>query len=866
MLLALACCLVATTQATSRPFTVDDLLHTEGFASVRFDPTGRWLVFERLLPLTTIQRFDTISANRILRARLYGVDLQHPGIAQPLLDEPSPGTVVYGFSPDGQHLAIGRLDGDTWRLGIIFMPTHTVRWFDINPDASFFGQTLAWLSNDELVAITNPRGRLPAPLALERLPPTILPARWKATETSEAASVTVLGSGRFLNANPPPPSKSLVILNVRSGARETIASGPFLTLTPSPDHRYVALVEQGRTEALPQHRPLSQIDWPYKRRLAVAAVADRHLWHPCPDCDLADALQWSPASDRLAFIARRDGEDWPTAGLMTVNVDEQRITSHVLPGLALAVAKSKNGTAKPAIAWRDDQVMIFARRHNDRRFDWYVVAENQVRDITASLPATASRLTTTRTCQLAMPTAGAAWCLDGDAPRRIGRADTATAFVDGSLVQWRRTSAGVGLLGDVLAGRHVVLSENEALTKIAASPNARALVIGLTARDGEKQLLFVSRSGQTRIAVANSYLRAVRPATAQPIRTSLADGRTITSWLYLPSNRTSAAKMPLIIIPYPGQVFGDKPPADQSLGSDRLFANAQLAVAAGYAVLLPSLPEPETPATGMLRFADQLDPIVDAAVATGTIDPARLALWGASYGGYAVALIASETCRYRSIIAEHGIYDLGTLPATFGPISRLATDSGLPVAPKFAWAETGQGRMGTLPWTDPSRYVSNSPYYRAGRITTPLMIITADRDSAPLGQAEEMFSALFRQNKDAELVTYWGEGHVVASPANLRDLYARVFGWLGATLKDPNPGRHPCRAMPPTGRTSAAANAPGPMRSEDLRSNRSASDNRASASARAGHGRASLRGPARHRGNKIAETARSVPASDRRSG
>ena len=32
-------------------------------------------------------------------------------------------------------------------------------------------------------------------------------------------------------------------------------------------------------------------------------------------------------------------------------------------------------------------------------------------------------------------------------------------------------------------------------------------------------------------------------------------------------------------------------------------------------------------------------------------------------------------------------------------------------------------------------------------------------------------------------MTYWGEGHAILSPANVRDLYARVFSFLGDHLK-----------------------------------------------------------------------------------
>jgi dipeptidyl aminopeptidase/acylaminoacyl peptidase len=74
-----------------------------------------------------------------------------------------------------------------------------------------------------------------------------------------------------------------------------------------------------------------------------------------------------------------------------------------------------------------------------------------------------------------------------------------------------------------------------------------------------------------------------------------------------------------------------------------------------------------------------------------------------------------------------------------------------------------------------------------------LMIIQGDLDYVPIAQGEEFFSALYRQNKRAAFVRYWGEEHIVQSPANIRDMWARIYDWfdrfLGAAEK--GSGRQP---------------------------------------------------------------------------
>ena len=62
------------------------------------------------------------------------------------------------------------------------------------------------------------------------------------------------------------------------------------------------------------------------------------------------------------------------------------------------------------------------------------------------------------------------------------------------------------------------------------------------------------------------------------------------------------------------------------------------------------------------------------------------------------------------------------------------------------------------------------------------MLIHGDQDEVGVNQSEEMFAALYRQGKTAQLVTYWGEGHAIISPANVRDFYERVLRFLTDNL------------------------------------------------------------------------------------
>jgi dipeptidyl aminopeptidase/acylaminoacyl peptidase len=483
-----------------------------------------------------------------------------------------------------------------------------------------------------------------------------------------------------------------------------------------------------------------------------------------------------------------------------------RLDAH---GVVATVAERPDGSARAAFAWRGRELLLFGQRamRANRRPGWYALRSAQRADaLTSALPDVSASLAAIEGCATAMSASDGIWCLDDRRPRRIFGPDVHIA--NGTAIGWRVASEQVMFEGGMLTGRAVRIGATDQIERVDASPTGRMFVVRTVASSGTKALILASLDQADIIAKANLHLRDVAAAVARPLSHQLPDGREVTSWLFLPPNARAGEGLGLVVIPYPGQSYGGEPPAGLGPATARFHASVQLLASRGYAVLLPSLPfRPDAP-DGAPGFVEAVDRAVDAAVATGTVDPQRIALWGHSYGAYAVAMIATQTCRYATAIVSAGIYDLGAVPGIFGPTLRLAPELGIPIGLQFAWAETGQGNLGVPPWADPVRYVSASPVYHADRITLPMLIIAADRDVSPMQQAEQLFSALFRQGKDAELVTYWGEGHVVGSPANVRDLYGRVFTWLDETLALPHMGPCDPTASHPPAPPRRAPNAP----------------------------------------------------------
>jgi len=61
-------------------------------------------------------------------------------------------------------------------------------------------------------------------------------------------------------------------------------------------------------------------------------------------------------------------------------------------------------------------------------------------------------------------------------------------------------------------------------------------------------------------------------------------------------------------------------------------------------------------------------------------------------------------------------------------------------------------------------------------------VVLASALGIPGGGGEEFFAALYRQAKRARFVRYWGEGHVLARPANIRNMWQHIYEWFDEHL------------------------------------------------------------------------------------
>jgi dipeptidyl aminopeptidase/acylaminoacyl peptidase len=299
--------------------------------------------------------------------------------------------------------------------------------------------------------------------------------------------------------------------------------------------------------------------------------------------------------------------------------------------------------------------------------------------------------------------------------------------------------------------------------------------------------LWLVRSGHADTVIwrGNEWVRDVAVGRSEPITYAALDGKQLTGWLLYPPGHVAGRAIPIVTQVYPGTIYGRQVPEDFSLFNQD-FEHPQMLAALGYGVLLPSMPAPAKPmeARGMDSLPSGVLPLLDTLVARAIADPARIAVMGQSAGGHATLGLITLTNRFRSAIASASYSNLTSLYGTFYGQFRYG-DSGDPQRAqvlRMLQFERGYYGAGAPPWEDPERYRVNSPIERVANVRTPVMLIHGELDFIPVQQAEEFFTALYRQDKRVRLLRYAGEGHTIAARANVLDMWRRIEEWLRETM------------------------------------------------------------------------------------
>jgi dipeptidyl aminopeptidase/acylaminoacyl peptidase len=194
-----------------------------------------------------------------------------------------------------------------------------------------------------------------------------------------------------------------------------------------------------------------------------------------------------------------------------------------------------------------------------------------------------------------------------------------------------------------------------------------------------------------------------------------------------------------------------------------------------------------------LAMQDDVTAGVKEMVARGVADPARICIFGGSYGGYAAlwGLVKTPTL-YRCGISLAGVSDIGEM------FSDWSDTNDSEVGKEFRRFAVGDAD------TMAAQFDAVSPEKHADQIQVPVLLAHGTNDHrVPAGHSKRMEAALEKAHKSVETHWYSGEGHGLSKGADLKDFNAALLDFLDRNIGPASPLAGRSAAIDPA--ASAAA-------------------------------------------------------------
>jgi len=287
---------------------------------------------------------------------------------------------------------------------------------------------------------------------------------------------------------------------------------------------------------------------------------------------------------------------------------------------------------------------------------------------------------------------------------------------------------------------------------------------------GTRYIFDVKTDSLTKLADINPKIAEQDMAPMQPVSYQSRDGLTLHGYLTLPPGRGNN-NLPCIVNPHGG------PWARDDWGYN---PEVQFLANRGYCVLQMNF----RGSTGYgrrfweasfgqwgLKMQDDITDGVHWLIHQGTADPRRIAIYGASYGGYAtLAGVTFTPDLYAAAVNYVGVSNLFTFMNTIPPYWRAQL-------PKFY-------DMVGHPEKDKDRLTRTSPALNADKIRTPLLVVQGVRDPrVNKAESDQMVQALRARGVEVPYLIKDNEGHGFQNEENQFEFYETMESFLAPHLK-----------------------------------------------------------------------------------
>ncbi|MGN6422898.1 MAG: alpha/beta hydrolase family protein [Asticcacaulis sp.] len=255
-------------------------------------------------------------------------------------------------------------------------------------------------------------------------------------------------------------------------------------------------------------------------------------------------------------------------------------------------------------------------------------------------------------------------------------------------------------------------------------------------------------------------------AEKQAITYKAADGLEIEAYLTLPPNR-EAKNLPLVVFPHGGPQYRD------GLGLD---SEAETYATLGYAVLQPNFRGSSGYGLKFLqagygewgrKMQTDLSDGVRFLAAQGLVDPKRVCIVGASYGGYAALAGATlDTGVYKCAVDVAGISDVQALLDSERPAGGDVVE---PASYRYLKRFLG----------DVTKLDEISPIKHIDKVSIPVLIVHGKDDTVvEFSQSSRMADAMKAAGKDVTFVQYDHEDHWETNESARTDMMKTITAFI----------------------------------------------------------------------------------------
>jgi dipeptidyl aminopeptidase/acylaminoacyl peptidase len=314
----------------------------------------------------------------------------------------------------------------------------------------------------------------------------------------------------------------------------------------------------------------------------------------------------------------------------------------------------------------------------------------------------------------------------------------------------------------VFAGRQMTLQSHASdYSKIVAYVEG-------TGEPGGYYMLDVNAKKLSKVGASYPGLASTDVAEVRAIKYAAADGLMINGYLTLPQGK-AAKNLPLVVFPHGGPY-----------GRDEAGFNwwTQAMASRGYAVLQPNFRGSEGYGEKFLRAGDgewggkmqsDLSDGVRFLASKSLIDPKRVCIVGASYGGYAAL---------AGITLDKGVYRCAVSVAGIGDVRKMI-DYDIIRYGEETPAVRDEKRYFDVASTSDPKLQARSPARHADQADGPVLLIHGKDDTiVPYDQSTDMRKALEKAGKPVEFVNLAAEDHYLSREATRQQMLSATVTFL----------------------------------------------------------------------------------------